>query len=402
MFKNIKIENFRCFKSFELQQLGRVNLLVGENNSGKTSILEAIQLLCSRTNLEPLSEMMIHRGEYLWNDNDKESRELDIKHLFYNHAIEPDLKISISSSMLDNSSEQLNLSIGISRSPVSNLIHDIEGDARNSNNDILEAMKTLDKFQQELEKEVRKNIYDKYSLYLKESEFSVEWVHGDASKEVKMPLSLNDCLDTNIVRHYSRDVRNQQQRTQFVTSSSLTTQNMIELFDRVVLTNDEQFVLEALQTIEPNIEKIASVNSYVIRNSFESRSGFVVRLSDSNQRVPIGSMGDGIWRMLGLALAIVCAKDGVLFVDEIDTGLHFTAMSDMWKLIWETAKRLNVQVFATTHNSDCWRSLASVAREEDAVEDGISIQRIEKDKNVAVSFNEREIVIAAEREIEVR
>ncbi|MEL7246301.1 MAG: AAA family ATPase, partial [Cyanobacteria bacterium J06573_2] len=39
MFKNIKIENFRCFKSFELQQLGRVNLLVGENNSGKTSLL---------------------------------------------------------------------------------------------------------------------------------------------------------------------------------------------------------------------------------------------------------------------------------------------------------------------------------------------------------------------------
>lgn len=401
MFKNIKIENFRCFKSFELQQLGRVNLLVGENNSGKTSILEAIQLLCSRTNLEPLSEMMIHRGEYFWDDNDKESRELDIKHLFYNHEIEPNIKLSILGKQ-DNILEQLNLSIGISRSPASNLINDIEGAGLNPDNDILEAMKTLNKFQQELKKEVRNNIYDKYSLYLKESEFSVEWVHGDASKEVKMPLSLNDCLDINIVRHYSRDVRNQQQTTQFVTSLSLTTQNMIELFDRVVLTDDEKLVLEALQTVEPNIERIASVNPYVIRNSFESRSGFVVRLSDSNQRVPIGSMGDGVWRMLGLTLAIVCAKDGVLFVDEIDTGLHFTTMSDMWKLIWKTAKELNVQVFATTHNSDCWRSLASIAREEDATKDGITIQRIEKDKNIAVSFNEREIVIAAEREIEVR
>lgn len=177
---------------------------------------------------------------------------------------------------------------------------------------------------------------------------------------------------------------------------------MIELFDRVVLTDDEKLVLEALQTIEPDIERIAYVNHNAIRNSFESRSGFVVRLSNTNQRVPIGSMGDGVWRMLGLALAIVSAKDGVLFVDEIDTGLHFTTMSDIWKLIWETAKRLNVQVFATTHNSDCWRSLASIASEEDAAEDGISIQRIEKDKNIAVSFNEREIIIAAEREIEVR
>ncbi|MFM6100144.1 MAG: AAA family ATPase, partial [Dolichospermum sp.] len=74
MLKSIKIENFRCFKSFELQQLGRINLLVGENNSGKTSILEAIQLLCSRTNLEPLGEIMINRGEYFWSDHNKRDR----------------------------------------------------------------------------------------------------------------------------------------------------------------------------------------------------------------------------------------------------------------------------------------------------------------------------------------
>ncbi|WP_202222010.1 AAA family ATPase [Okeania sp. KiyG1] len=47
MLKSLTINNFRCFQSFELQNLGRVNLLVGMNNSGKTSILEAIQLLYS-------------------------------------------------------------------------------------------------------------------------------------------------------------------------------------------------------------------------------------------------------------------------------------------------------------------------------------------------------------------
>ncbi|HHC24806.1 MAG TPA: ATP-binding protein [Desulfobacterales bacterium] len=48
----------------------------------------------------------------------------------------------------------------------------------------------------------------------------------------------------------------------------------------------------------------------------------------------------------------------MLLIDEIDTGLHFTVMENMWRLITQTAKRLDVQVFATTHNSDCWtRSL---------------------------------------------
>ncbi|MEM6751990.1 MAG: AAA family ATPase [Cyanobacteria bacterium P01_C01_bin.38] len=398
MFKNIKIENFRCFESFELKQLGRVNLLVGENNSGKTSILEAIQLLCSRTNLEPLSEMMIHRGEYFWDDNDKKSRELDIKHLFHERKIEPKTKLSISGMRQDNNSEQLNLSIVRHPESLLKLINDFEGAVHTSSYNLPEStIKQIEILKNEFEKQVSFTIDNEFFNNWEKLEFSVEWTYVNLSKERKILLSPNRCLDVDVVYHSSRDLKNQ-----FVTSSSLTTQRMIELFDRVALTNDEKLILEALQTIEPDIERIASVNPYVIRNSFESRSGFVVRLSDRNQRVPIGSMGDGVWRMLGLALAIVCAQDGVLFVDEIDTGLHFTAMSDMWKLVWETAKRLNVQVFATTHNSDCWKSLASIAREVDAAEDGITIQRVEKDKNIAVSFNQREIVIAAEREIEVR
>jgi AAA15 family ATPase/GTPase len=113
-------------------------------------------------------------------------------------------------------------------------------------------------------------------------------------------------------------------------------------------------------------------------------------------------MGDGVWRILGLALAIVNAKDGVLLVDEIDTGLHFTAMSDMWKMLWKTSKRLNVQIFATTHSDDCWKRLANIANAENPSEDGITIHRIEKDKIKSIIFTEDEIGIAAEEGIEVR
>jgi AAA15 family ATPase/GTPase len=113
-------------------------------------------------------------------------------------------------------------------------------------------------------------------------------------------------------------------------------------------------------------------------------------------------MGDGIWRILGLILALVNVKDGVLLVDEIDTGLHYSVMLDMWKIVCQVAKRLNVQVFATTHNSDCWKSLAAVANSENALENGITIQRIEKGKPASIIFDEQEMAIAAERDIEVR
>jgi AAA15 family ATPase/GTPase len=372
MLKTIKIENFRSFESFELQQLGRVNLLVGKNNIGKTSILEAIQLLCSRNNLDPLRQTMTNRSEYFFDDERRVAQELDIRHLFYGHEIELGSKFSITGTN-DNIQEELVVSIEVRKTSSK------------------EPLRNEDDF-----------LYDEIPDALRELDFSIKWNYGREEELWKLPLSANGGLPIDYIRRLRRDTKNPAPKIQFITSSSLGTEKMIELFDQIVLTPEEKLVEQALHRIDSKIQRIAPVSSRKLRYSLDSRGGFFVLLSDSNQRVPIGSMGDGIWRILGLALATVCAKDGYLFVDEIDTGLHFTAMSDMWKLIWETAKRLNVQVFATTHNSDCWTSLASIAEQENATADGIRIHRIEKGKETSVVFTEPQIVIAAEREIEVR
>ncbi len=375
MLKIIKIDNFRGFQSFELQQLGRVNLLVGKNNSGKTSILEAIQLLCSRNNLDPLRQTMTKRSEYFFVDERSERmriQELDVRHLFYGHEIEHGSKLSVTGTN-GNIKEELVVSIEERK------IH--------SKEPLISS---------------HEYVYDKIPDALRELDFSVKWTFGREQEPLVLPLSVNGGLSVDYIRRLRRDSKNPGLKIQFVTSSSLETQKMIELFDQIVLTPEEQLVEQALHRIDSKIQRIAPVSSQKFRYSLDSHGGFFVLLSDSNQRVPIGSMGDGIWRILGLALATVCAKDGYLFVDEIDTGLHFTAMSDMWKLICETAKRLNVQVFATTHNSDCWTSLASIAEQEDVTKDGIRIHRIEKGKQTSVVFTEPQIIIAAEREIEVR
>ncbi|MBW4423327.1 MAG: AAA family ATPase [Nostoc desertorum CM1-VF14] len=380
MLKTIKIDNFRSFQSFELQQLGRVNLLVGKNNIGKTSILEAIQLLCSRNNLDPLRQTMTNRSEYFFDDERSERRlrlpqaqDLDVRHLFYGHEIELGSKFSITGT---NGNIQEELIVSIEERKISSK----------------EPLSSSPEF-----------LYDEVPDALREIDFNIKWNYGREEKPWRLPLSANGGLPIeDYTRQLRREPKNSSPKIQFITSSSLGTEKMIELFDQIVLTPEEKLVEQALHRIDSKIQRIAPVSSRKSRYSLDSRGGFFVLLSDSNQRVPIGSMGDGIWRILGLALATVCAKDGYLFVDEIDTGLHFTAMSDMWKLIWETAKRLNVQVFATTHNSDCWTSLASIAEQEDATEDGIRIHRIEKGKETSVVFTEPQIVIAAEREIEVR
>jgi AAA15 family ATPase/GTPase len=112
-------------------------------------------------------------------------------------------------------------------------------------------------------------------------------------------------------------------------------------------------------------------------------------------------MGDGMWRMFVLAVAITQCKDGTLLVDEIDTGLHYSVMAQMWKLIFDAAKEFNVQVFATTHSYDCVYSLAHICAKADEG-NHVTVQRIETGKTKAIPYAEYEIKVAADREIEVR
>jgi AAA15 family ATPase/GTPase len=343
MLRSLKIENFRCFPSFELKKLGRINLLVGKNNSGKTTVLEAIQLLYCQGNLKVFWEMMKERNEYL---PSQKKTQLDVCHLFFGHQLNIDNQFLIS-AMDDNHAEKVTGSL----------------------------------------------LSQKKNFDVEEIKLIIKWSNQDyENKDIILPLSQDGGLN---YQGFSGLRNNSRVLTQFVSSSLFSKKKLKDLFETIVLTPDENIVMKALKNIEPNIMRIAPGRS-------GNQGSFYVQLVGDDQRFPIGNMGDGVSRILGLFLAIVNSKDGILLVDEIDTGLHFTTMYDMWKLIYETAKRLNIQVFATTHNSDCWQSLAEIAETENELEDGIMIHRIEKGKSSSVTFSEDEMVIAAERGIEVR
>ncbi len=118
--------------------------------------------------------------------------------------------------------------------------------------------------------------------------------------------------------------------------------------------------------------------------------------------MPIGSLGDGVWRMLAIAISLAVSQNGILLIDEIDTGLHYSVLEKLWHMVMKTAKDLNVQVFATTHSYDCITSLASICHADSEAKSEVTIQRIEAGKKKAVAYDEGDIVMAAERHIEMR
>jgi hypothetical protein len=230
-------------------------------------------------------------------------------------------------------------------------------------------------------------------------------VSGTPSPAVEViPLSraggmVSDFMDSP--RRIRRSLR-ESTRTQFITTESLDGDELIELWNRIALTPDENLVLKALRFLDKDIERIAAIPIVQPYYPLSSPGGFIVKRTGLDYPIPIGSMGDGMRRLLALTIALTQCKGGVLLIDEIDTGLHYSVMAEMWRHVFTTARELDVQVFATTHSFDCVNSLASICNDDNHVTGEITLQRIEAGRTRAVAYNENEIKTAADRVIEVR
>lgn len=54
--------------------------------------------------------------------------------------------------------------------------------------------------------------------------------------------------------------------------------------------------------------------------------------------------------------SLYASENGYLFIDEMDNGIHYSLSDELWKNILRLSKKLNVQVFATTHSKECIES----------------------------------------------
>jgi AAA15 family ATPase/GTPase len=115
-------------------------------------------------------------------------------------------------------------------------------------------------------------------------------------------------------------------------------------------------------------------------------------------------MGDGIFRLLTIALAIPEARNGEVLIDEIENGLYYSVMSDVWESLAKLAEIFNAQLFATTHSEECIRAAAEVfSKKNDKGQ--FLLHRLEANKNrvvhpVTISLDK--LVEALEIGLEVR
>ncbi len=309
--QTVTINDFRGFSQFKIGGIGRLTLLVGTNNSGKTTVLEALVVLLAGGDVSAVWSILSRRGEDFVGDRDPNAslpstRQVDIRCLFRGHEIEAGKSFSLN-AVTDSAPLKLTAEVGVPSQPT---LFDTEPPPADSLEEFLPPL-TL----------------------------SLTW--EPPGRPVVMPISRRGGISLDSIRRRGRQGTAESMPVRYVTASSLTAEIVTSLLEDIVLTPEEDLVTQAIRLIEPDIERIAPAGGERFRAGVRyasGRGGVVVKLKDVKSRVPIGSMGDGIWRMLGLALSVVQSAGGLLLVDEIDTGLHHTVMKDLWRFLYACSK----------------------------------------------------------------
>ena len=366
MLHTLALKGFRGFGSYQLSGLARVNLLVGKNNCGKTSVLEAIELLASEGNPRVLYNSLRRRGER--GTRRMRRRVMDVAHVFHGHVCSPGASFELSS---DNGKGTLKVKI-LSLEEVGEEDWDLR----------------VKKWQQRGLLDLDEDVPPALAMHID---------MGVPEREILLPVMEDGTIGISYER-YPRLVSSGHPGTpvHFLTLDAFDPTSMGQQWDTALEEGVEAEIVADMKLLEPDLDSIV----FLTRD--ETGSGIRIGLRNDRRRVQIGTYGDGFRQLLALRLSFVGAANGVLLIDEIDAGLHWTIMEDVWQLVVEVAKHLNVQVFATTHSYDCIQGLGSLLRNRPDLEEQVSLQKVDRLLPEAVCLQGDQIRVAMEQDIEVR
>lgn len=379
MLDSLEIKNYRNLKELRISSLARVNLITGKNNTGKSSILEAIAIYATKGDLNLIYQLLGERGEnYRQTEANKNSTSLNIRalsSLFTNRLVDFGIDNSISIGSIEG-----NL-LGGSQSPEKSVA--------------LRFVKYFDEIQRD-----NQGVIITRKRTLLQSDTDRRFANFKVGLEIRAEGgSYILSLDEDRPYRFGFKGLGNNESFQFIRTRNIDKEINGKLFDNITLTQKEQYVIDALKIIESSTERIAFVEEAAPRGERTA----VIKLSSNQGVLPLRSMGDGINRILTIILALVNSDNGFLLIDEFENGLHYTVQEQLWNVIFNLAQKLNVQIFVTTHSEDCISGFENILNSPNNSLDGKLIRLDKKNGTIKqVEFNAEELKIANDQHIETR
>ena len=316
LLQDILIKNFRGFDQLEIKGFNNINLLVGKNNSGKSSVLEAIFLLIGMSN--PILPDNINR---LRGMNIRTADEF--KFLF--HKLKISNKPHFECKFSDNTIRNLILN------PI------FKKGTKESNQQINDDL-TID---------VSTSTPNITGLEL---DFSLKQYHNQ-KKNYKSSIVFNmPEITQNSDNKYKEDLH-----AVFISGNS-NEANALARYSDIVKRKKGEVVLSALQKIDKNIESIHPLPD-----------GLFFGYKDIDELIPSNIAGDGVRKYLNIVTTIAEKKNSIVLIDEIENGLHYSAHKSLWESIINISNEFNVQLFITSHSFESLKCLKELLETPDYV-----------------------------------
>ncbi len=146
---------------------------------------------------------------------------------------------------------------------------------------------------------------------------------------------------------------------------------------KLEIAREKDKLLEVLRMIEPGIKDIFSASQNGVTQLY---------ISNENDVVPIKYAGDGLLRVLYITSVVMANPGGLILIDEIENGLHYSMYSKLWEILSNVAKKAECQVIATTHSYE-HVSKALIGVKDALNMSDFSIHRLQRNDNGSISDN---------------
>jgi hypothetical protein len=349
---DLTIGNFKRFADFKVENLGQFNLIVGDNNTGKTSLLEAL-LFDEERDVYRVIESLFY-SLFLRN---KEKQHMELG--FYRYVFQHFSMFLNQRNKLDN---ELKMSFKtLTKTTFFSLrLFDLKND--------FELLGTIEK------------------MRLAQSPNFGDFVFKK-DDDVTTTLTPSGRSDGLITLYHP-----------FVPFGLGYDDTLLKLYSDYIdiSTNARKGFIKNLRIFIPKVNDVRSGNGVI--NIYEK---------NVDTPMPLYAYGEGANKLFRILCEIAMNKGKRLMIDEIDAGIHYSRFKDFWRTIMKVAKSYDVQIFATTHNLECINYFHEVLEEQemkDYQELGrvVALKEIEDNEVKARVYNYEYLEYAEEANRELR
>lgn len=356
-FKNLEINNFRGIKHLSIDEFSRVNVFLGQNNSGKSSVLEAIHMLTGMANPDTPQNLNRIRSRNFY------TVFKDIFYLFHNMDIKTPPEIYSQQVDGDERWLRLNMAYVFDEQSLSTQANGLNGALPMSETKTF--MNTL---------EMQFGIRSKGETKTYQSSITVRPDGMVSSKK----------MNENYLEKY---------QTAYLTAD-LWGINLAATLSELFKRKQKDVVLKRLVHFDNRITDIDILQDDVY-----------VDFENMTEKLPLRMAGDGMRRYLNIVAASANPMNNIILIDEIDNGLHYSAYKKLWEAIFALATDTNKQVFVTTHSKETLYRLNEMLEDHSEYQDALRLYTIENTKlkgHQAYKYTHEGLAEACNNDIEIR